>query len=257
MSAAERCVDDQAEDLNLLYLEVEALRAIHILELTPKQLLGLLPLVKDASEAHRPREPVKGSAQFWPVYRELRVALAAGTDERITKLELKLDQLDDNLGGMPVFDARYELTSVAKKRVAEAMRHVGLSQVVAFTKRRRYWDLVAPHQAINGRLKEFAYKTGRDWELTRDGIANNVAEVIAGLSEDKKKSSKAQLVALLDRWHGKQIETDALNHDVDQVIGEVSGADMLRNVLEIHLAHLLANPKAGDAIRARIDAAKK
>jgi hypothetical protein len=248
-SAAKPTADETGDDLNLLNLEVEALQALHELELNPAQLRQLLPLAQACAEKARRREPVKASPALRQALQDLREALVGGDDDRISEQEERFDGLVEKEGSD--FDDEVEITEVARKRAPEAVRLLGLKQLVAFVSAHGD-DLADPRTAIEEALTEGKEFKDEEWAEHRDASAEEVAEVLAGLDAGKAAQAKKRVADLLDRWHGKAVRPEALEEDVRRLVGNLSAAAMLHNAWEVHVARMLSNPQMPAALRARL-----
>jgi hypothetical protein len=243
----------KTDDLTNLSLEVEALQALHALEITNAQLKDLLSIAKECAEKPRSRTPAKASDAYRKVLLDLRNALIRRDADRIDELKEKLDDLIEK--EPPEFDTDFETTATARTSAPGAFKRLEFKQLLAFV--HEQGDTLAdPRESILTALEEGKDKKGDEWTAIRNQTADAVAEVLAGANAAKVAEAARSVKALLDKWHGKPASTEAIDPEIKLIVGGQLPTDLLRNALEVHLASILSNPRMPAAMEARLNGGK-
>jgi hypothetical protein len=243
----------KTDDLTNLSMEVEALQALHALEITNAQLKDLLNIVKECTEKPRSRTPAKASDAYRKALLDLRNTLIRLDADRIDDLKEKLDDLIEKES--PEVDTDYETTAAARTHAPSAFKRLEFKQLLAFV--HDQGDTLAdPRESISGALEEGKDKKGDEWTAIRNQTADAVAEVLAGANAAKVAEVARSVKALLDKWHGKAASAEAIDQEIKQIIGGQLPTDLLRNAMEVHLASILSNPRMPTAIEARLNGVK-
>jgi hypothetical protein len=241
------------DDLTNLSMEVEALQALHALEITNAQLRDLLGIAKECAEKPRTRTPAKASDAYRKALLDLRNALIRRDADRIDELKEKLDDLVETES--PELDTDFETTAAARTNAPSTFKRLEFKQLLAFV--HDQGDMLAdPRESISSALQAGKDKKGDDWTAIRDQAADAVADVLAGANAAKVAEASRSVKALLDKWHGKAASAEALEPEIKQIVGGQSPTDLLRNAIESHLASILSNPRMPAAIEARLNGVK-
>jgi len=241
--------------LNDLNLEVEALQTLHALQATRAQMQKLRRLAKETADKPPAREAAKVSDRFRKTITDLRDALVANRDEeRINQLNDKLEQLRDK--EQPELDDDIDITDAARDEVPGVLRALTPAQVAGY--------LGANADTIPdplGRIEEALGKVRgmkeKEWKETRDQVGEDVGQLLAGLDMDKAEQVKADVGQLLIVARGLKDEDfkkerPGLLKKARRIVGDLGPIDVLRHVMERHLAELLSNPRLGAALDARL-----
>jgi len=243
----------RTDDLTNLTMKVEALQALHALEISNAQLKDLLSIAKECAEKPRSRTPAKASDAYRKALLDLRNALVRRDADRIDELKEKLDDLIEKES--PEVDTDFETTAAARTQAPTAFKRLEFKQLLAFV--HDQGDTLAdPREAIRAALEDGKDKKGDEWTAIRDQSAEAVAEVLAGANAAKVAEAARSVKALLDKWHGKTASADGIEPEIKQIIGGQLPTDLLRNAIEVHLASILSNPRMPAAIEARLNGGK-
>jgi hypothetical protein len=118
-------------DLNNLYLEVQAQRALYSLKVTnPPQVRRLLQLAEGAASKARERETPEVSDPYRETLSELRAALVQNNADRISELEDRLDELSKD--GDIEFDDTVDVTNAARQAAPKALALLRADQVASY-----------------------------------------------------------------------------------------------------------------------------
>lgn len=244
---------DGKPDLNDLSLEVQALQVIYQLELTPRQLQALAKIARDTAPADGARKAAKGSEKLRSLLTDLRTALRKHDDAKIDDLTDKVDELKDKEGAS--LDDDVEVTDAARKKAPEAVRLLTVRQTMDYLN--IYDEVPDPVASVREALRKGVKLQGKPWTELRDEAAEEVGGLVGGVDPEKARDVAKQAAALLDKYHAlKDDELAKQRADIEQavqdVMGEVGPAEVLRNVLLRDVAELLSNPQLPAAIDGRL-----
>ncbi|HEV3263630.1 MAG TPA: hypothetical protein VG013_42740 [Gemmataceae bacterium] len=244
-----------AESLNDLNLEVEALQTLHALQATRPQMQKLRSLARQTADKPPVREAAKASEKFRKSLAELRDALAANRDdERINKLTDKLDQLRN--ADKPELDDDIDITEEAREQAPKLLRMLTAGQVAGYLG--SYADTIGdPLGRIQEALEKVRGLKDKEWKETRDQVCEDVGELVAGLDGDKATEVSDRVRQLLIMARGLRDEEfkkerPGLERMARRIVGDLGPTDVLRHVMERHLAELLSNPRLSAALEARL-----
>jgi len=243
------------QSLNDLGLEVGALQTLHALRATRAQMEGLQKVARETADRPPARTAGKASAKFRKTLAELRDALAANRDEdRINRLNDKLDQLRS--AEKPELDDNMEITDEAREQAPRVLRMLTAAQVAGYLA--GYADTMPdPLGRIQEALAKVRGLKEKDWKETRGQVGDEVGELVAGLDVDKAAEVSAQVGQLLIVARGlrdEEFKTQRreLERKAGRIVGDLGPTDVLRHVMERHLAELLSNPRLEAALEARL-----
>jgi hypothetical protein len=243
----------KSTDLSLgeLALEMQALRLLRTLNLSPDQIKQLQKLVPETAMPSRERKG-KASAEFRKVLLNLRDALAFDDEDSIDSLGEQLDQLNES--EKPEIDDGVEVTEAARKAVPSVVKHLKVTQFVA------YVTLVAdqvvdPADEMKERLDKVRLLSLAEWKEQRDEIADGVAKLLAGVDTKKAEKTREQVIAILcqartlsDEDYKKRRPN--LEKEIDDLVEESGPTEIVKNIVQLALADLLSNPRLAAALDA-------
>jgi hypothetical protein len=243
----------KSTDLSLgeLALEMQALRMIRTLNLSPDQIKQLQKLVPETAMPSRERKG-KASPEFRKVLLNLRDALAFDDEDSIDSLGEQLDQLNES--EKPEIDDGVEVTEAARKAVPSVVKHLKVTQFVA------YVTLVAdqvvdPADELKERLDKVRLLSLAEWKEQRDEIADGVAKLLAGVDAKRAEKTHDQVIAILcqartlseEDYKKKQPN---LEKEIDDLVEETGPSEIVKNIVQLALADLLSNPRLAAALDA-------
>jgi hypothetical protein len=244
-------------NINSLSMEVNALQALHQLQLSEGQLDKLQKWAEESIQKDQHRKPGKASKEYRDKLQELRKALQDAKDgDLIAKLGEVVDAIHEK--EKPTLDDRVEITEAARKRAAEAYRLLKPGQVAA------YLGQIAnsvddPVDLLLDALEDVRNMNEEDWKDQRGAIANDISRVAVGLNAARAKAMSAQIAALLTKARGlSKAEFQKQQADFEiaasKLVGDISPEVLLRNHVEVDLAMLLSNPRTPQAARVLLKA---
>lgn len=256
LPAADTKKETKAE-LSDLSLEVEALQLLYQLDLSPRQMEALAKIAKDTAPPARERKPGKGSEKLRTLLTDLRSALRKNDASKIDDLADKLDELKDKES--PSLDDSIEITDEAKKRAPEALRLLTARQMNEYLN--IYEEIQDPAASVRDALKKGLKSPSKDWTTLRDETAAEVGWLVGGFDKDKVAKVTEQTSTFLDKAHAwKEEELTKRQPDVEaavqEIMGDVGPAEVLRHIVEHDLAEQLSNPQMQAALEARLKEGK-
>jgi len=243
----------KSTDLSLgeLALEMQALRMIRTLNLSPDQIKQLQKLVHETAMPSRERKG-KASPEFRKVLLNLRDALAFDDEDSIDSLGEQLDQLNES--EKPEIDDGVEVTDAARKAVPSVVKHLKVTQFVA------YVTLVAdqvvdPADELKERLDKVRLLSLAEWKEQRDEIADGVAKLLAGVDTKRAEKTRDQVIAILCQARTLSEEDykkkrPNLEKEIDDLVEETGPTEIVKNIVQLALADLLSNPRLAAALDA-------
>jgi hypothetical protein len=249
-----RAADEPKVDLNMVCLEVEALRTLSELQLTRQQLEELNKLTKGAAAKTPPRKEAKASAKFAAALHDLQKALTKGDEDRIGEAEARVTSLRNE--ERPQLDDRIVITEAARKQTPAASKLFTARQVANHIA--HYGEeLPEPLAEVRETLRASLRDKENRWEHRRDETAATVAWLVAGLDAEKTVRVRERMAAFLDtahRWKADELEkrSGELAKSVQEITGDADPLEMLRHLVERDMATLLSNPQLSAAIEARL-----
>jgi hypothetical protein len=245
--------------LNELGLEIQALQTLHALNLTTEQLEKLGKLAVKTVEQDTPRQPAKVSAKLRQAMIDLHAALLQGTDdERIEKL---LDQAYDlREKEKAVLDDDVDPTDEARQEAPGVLRALKPGQVAGYLGSIAD-DIPDPLDRLLDALKRVRSLKDEEYKRVRGEVADDVGQSLAGVDADKASEVGDAVQQLLivarglsDKEFAKQ--RPELVKKAKEIVGKTGPTDVLRNVMENHLAKLLSNPRLPAAVDGLLHAEK-
>jgi hypothetical protein len=243
--------DPEAKTLDLC-LDVQALRAVYLLRLNEEQVKKLQAIAKDLAAPDREREKPRASEEYRRVLANLRDALAADDEEKVSELEDRLSELTDSEA--PELDDAVQVSAAARKRAPEVMRLLRPYQLAGYLGSISE-EIGDPQQRLVDALAQVRSDKEENWEETRDDLARDLGGLLGGLDAARSKQLREQVSALLTRAHGLN-EPDfdkqraALEKEARR-IGDVGPTEVVRHAAERGLARLLSNPRLVPVLEAR------
>jgi hypothetical protein len=237
-----------------LALEINALRTLYYLKVTPEQAETLLKLSKETVGPAKKRKKSKLTADYRRLMEEVRDALADDEEERVETLE---DQLEEKtIRECPDIDDSVDMTDAARKHAPKVVRMLRAQQAALFLG--TYAEQI-PDPRVD--LLEAVMKV-RDWSLAewqekRDVLGDEISQLAAGADKQKVIKTRDAVIDLLAHARTMKDEEYALKRGeleiaADKIVGHSGPTEVLRNFLENELARLLSNPRLEAALRARI-----
>jgi hypothetical protein len=248
----------KADTLIALSMEVLALQALDTLQATPAQLRAMAKVAAETAAKPRARKPSSASDKYKKKLAALRDALVKhdADDIQVLSAELGEMQATDKI----FVDNFVDMTDPARKRAPEILKTLSPRQVALYLA--TFEGLL--HDPVEGMYLTLENSTkmgAKEWTDLRDAVAQEIAELLAGVDANQTKKTAEKVAALLDKGH-KIKEADLpksradLEKEMKGIMGATGPVEILRHFMEKHLAILLSNPQLGNAIDARIKAMK-
>jgi hypothetical protein len=245
--------------LNELGLEIQALQTLHALNLTPEQLERLGKLASKTIEPDAPRQPARVSAKLQRAMADLHAALLQGGDEE--RIEKLLDEVYDLRDKEKAFlDDDVEPTDEARQKAPGLLRGLKAGQVAGYLGSIAD-DIPDPLDRLLDALKNVRALKDEEYKRVRGEVADDVGQALAGVDADKASEIGDAVQQLLivarglgDKEFAKQ--RPELVKKAKAVVGKTGPTDVLRHVMENHLARLLSNPRLPAAVDGLLHAEK-
>jgi hypothetical protein len=236
-----------------LSLEVQALRTLRALKITPEQRKLLGKLSKQTAQPERERTS-KASKEYRQTLRELREALAGEDDDQIEALDEKLGQLTES--EKPDLDDQVDITDAARKHAAELAHQLRTQQVASYIASVAE-QTVDPRDHLVDLLDEVRKLDLAEWKEQKRELSEEIAKLVAGTDAKKNEAVQEKVLDLLSRARSMKAEDYKtqradLEKTAQEIVGDIGPTDVLRNVLEWGLAELLSNPRLEAALNARL-----
>lgn len=253
--AADELKKKDQPSLNDLSMEISALQSLYSLRLTDVQLAKLRELAKQTADKPAARQSAKATEKYYKLLQDLRAALVQNKDDQhIDDLNQQLDKLTES--EKPELDDSVDITDEAREQAPKALRLLQPSQVAAYLG--GFADTIGdPLEKVLDGLTRVRDMEDKEWESFRTTLPDEVGRLVAGLDSEKAARIGDQLVELLIVVRGlKDDEFKKQRPELDkkarEIVGDLGPTDVLRNVMEYHLAELLSNPWLVPAIDARL-----
>lgn len=251
---------DQEASLHDLNMEVTALQMIHHLQLSREQMTVLKKLARETADKQPGRVVAKNNEKIRAALTGLRDALLKPEkDERILDLLEKLEEIRDK----EKFDIPddLEITEEARTQAPRVLRMLSARQVAIYAGSLAD-ELPDPLENILDALGRARGLDTAKWKELRGIISEETGRLLAGLDADKADDIGSKVIQLLivarglseDEFKKQQPELEMKARDI---VGNVGPTDVIRNVLEHHLAELLSNHRLAAALDARLAQARK
>lgn len=238
-----------------LSLDVQALRILYLLHVTPEQIQEMLKIAKENAQPDREREQPRVSNGYRRALADLREALIASKDDdKIEELEDRLVELSDS--EEPEVDDEVRVTAAARRQVPEILRLLRPAQLANYLGSISE-EVGDPQERLVAALEQVRSAKNDDWKSTCDELADDLGWLLGGLESRKSKAIRDEITALLTKTHNLSDEEFAkkrseLEKEARQVGADVAATDVLRHAIERALARLLSNPRLSVALEARL-----
>lgn len=246
--------DDPKTPTLELALEVQALRTLYLLRITPEQGKSIQKIAKEIAAPDRKRAKPQASDDYRRVLASLRDALAADSEDKVNELEDRLVEATET--EEPELDDAVRITAAARRKVPQVLRLLRPPQLAS------YFGSVAedvgdPQERLVAALEQIRSDEDEDWEQTRDDLAEDLGWLWGGLDHDRNKALRGDVVALLNKARRMSPEEfkkqrAELEKEARSFGADVLATDVLRHAAERALALLLSNPRLGEALQARL-----
>lgn len=255
--AALRAADDKEEGpaLNDLSMEVSALQTLYQLQVTRGQMTELKKIAARTADKPVNRQASMGSAQLRRLFGELHAALVkADDDDKIAELHEKLDKLRDK--EKLELDDQFELSEAAHVETPRALPLFTPRQL-AFYAASIADELQDPLEQIQSAMAQVRALDDKKWKDYRGAVAEEVGRLLAGLDVEAAEEigdRVVQLLIVVRSLNNEELKTRGpeLDAKARAIVGEAGPLEVMRNVLEYHLAELLSNPRLTAALDARL-----
>jgi hypothetical protein len=249
---------DEKTDANVLSLQVTALEMLHRFQSSPEQLEAFLKVAKTAAPKAAARKPAKVSPKFLKTLIEVRDAYVKGDEDAIADKSAELDELRDK--DNPDLDDDVDLTDVARKAAPSGLKLFTPRQVVLYLSEFSE-EFPDPLEKITETFDEARTLKGKDWDESRDTVAEQVGWLVGGLDAAAEAKVKKQVAELLDRVQKMtdaeyKAKKDDLTDAAKAITASVGPVDVIRNFMERSVAELLSNPQTVTVLEARLKKAK-
>jgi len=249
---------DTKDDPNALSLQVAALEMLHRFQASPEQLGAVLKMTKEVAPKAAARKPAKVSDKYRQTLLSLRDAYVLGDEDAITGKSAALEDLKEKED--PDLDDDVEITDAARKAAAAALKVFTPRQAALYVAEFAE-NFPDPLEKLTEAFDDARTLKGKDWDETRDAVAEQVGWLVAGLDAAAEAKVRKQAADLLDRVHAlKDAEYKAKTGELTKQAKEITGAagpsDVIRNFLERSVAEVLSNPQTAAALEARLKKVK-
>lgn len=247
--------DAEQVNVNDLSMEVQALRTIYQLKLTPEQMKSLRKLAEKTADKNADREEARASEKYVKALQTLRSALASDSDEEaISKAEDQLDEVQD--AEPPMLDDGIEISDAARARTPDVMRVLKAPQVLSWLAYNTE-EVADPRDMLTNAVTKVRTLKGEEFNAFREEIADVSSRLLAGIHQKKSERIHDMVFGLLTRAHDLgddevAAKLPALEKEVEELIGKTSATDVMRNVIELAVAEWLSNPRLLAALDVRL-----
>lgn len=240
--------------LNYLSQEVAALHVLYNLQFEKPQLENLKKIAAKTVDAPGRRQPL-GSDKLRDILVKLRAVLAKADDEElIDKTYAEYDALVAK--EKPSLDDIFDITDEARAQAPNVVRLMTPGQVA------EYLAIFAettpdPFDLLRQALSDVRTLKEDEWKLYRVEIADEIAWMLAGVDADKGEDLANKAVQLLIVSRGMNDDDFKRNQPmletkIRDLVGKVGPIDVLRHLMEYHLADLLSNPRLIAAVELKL-----
>lgn len=264
-------------DVNLLSMEVNALRTLYLLRgddpdhavgsQNPDERLTVIKFKKwvaCAQKEDKDRQPAEVSDAYRKLLIELRAAYISQQDEKIEKLDKQLQDLREE--EEPDLSDGVEITDEARRQAGAFVRlHCSSDQVVGYLASYGK-DLPNPRTLLCNAMRVRGGRKGGtfgakpppdDWKTIREFTIREVSWQIGGVNVNKGETAAARIGELLDKAYAmseEDLKANATNlaWEARAIADKVGPTDLIRHVIERDIAELLSNPRLVPAADARL-----
>jgi hypothetical protein len=237
-----------------LSMEVQALRLLRQLDLTDEQLRALQKVAGQTAQPARERKG-RASKDYQDLLQEVHEALAdPNDDDRIGELDEKLGEQAES--EKPEIDDGVEVTDAARRHAPLVFRQLKAPQLVNYLGQVA-GEVADPLDKLLEALEKVRGLKANEWREQRDGMLDEICNLVAGVEVDRAGRLSDQMLLLLCRARlltDEELKSQRpeLEKTARQIIGDTAATDVLRNVVERTLAELLSNPRLEAALKARL-----
>jgi hypothetical protein len=234
--------------------EVAALSTIHDLGLSDEQLKAIQPLCKEAASERGPSTEPTGSNVYRETLRHLRDALAAGDDDKVNKLQDKLDSLRES--EKLELDTDFPIHDAARAKAGAVLAMLSTNQVANYVALHAD-DIPGATEVLLDGINQCRGQSDADYQALRREATEEVGVLLAGVDQKATTPIEKQVGDLLDKAHRMsdtdfKAQADDLRTAAKKITENSDPIEGLRHWLQRDIATLLANPQAGPAINARL-----
>ena len=245
-------------DVTKLELQVEALSAVHELELTPAQLTILrtynsaAPTDDSDAEAAAvlPPAPRFAADTYRAALKNLQSALLDSHATHLAEAQSKLEQLRDAQKIEPA--PAVELTALARKQASSMLLTLSTGQVAGYIAQHAD-EIPDATQTLLDALDQSRQSTHTDYPKLRDTAADQAAVLLSGVDATRFQSMRQRIVTWLDRAHAMDDDEYAskepeLEGDLRRMVGRMDPTLELRYWMLHQVGELLSNPQLSVAL---------
>jgi hypothetical protein len=233
-------------DVNLLSMELKALRVLRGFEATHHQLQVIAQIAKKTAGSPGNREAAKASGPYIQALVQMRHAYIANDEDQIEKIRTQLDELEDK--SPPDLDDEVEVTDGAEIEAVRLLNIFSPQQIVAYAQSLED-DFPDPVQLVIEGLEQGRGLKKEEWETARNRLAGEVGWLVCGTQGEKGSKLEEQVSAYLDQKRAEEGKAGNRASEIRKLLGSPGPVVVLKNVMEHALAELLANPQVEKATR--------
>ena len=232
-----------------LQLEVDALFALHDLNLSPDQLTALQGLISD-TEGKLSDPPTAITAECKAALKTTQTCLLCKDQGKIDDAEDKLGILEDKQD--PDSDPDISQSGAAKEKAGTFLKMLSAKQVASYIAENSD-NLHDPVQLILDAVHHARDSSDEDFESLRDDTSDEIEVLFAGPHPGKRPPIVGKVNQLLTKVRhlsadDYKSQLPALEQEARQLVTETDPIPHLRHWMENELADLLSNPQLGQAI---------
>ena len=235
--------EDDKNDLNILSMEVSALKTLRNIRATPSQLEALARIAKTTSTKERARDTAKADPNYIKALKDLHEALVKDDQSQVDTLQEKANALEES--NPPDLDVDFEISDAARQETDRfLMKTLSIGQIAAYIGSYGE-DFPDPVQLVLEGLEMDRKLQGDEWTDARNDLAEEVTWLVTGSRPRKAEKIKKALTAFLNQEHDKK--DSPKNADLANAIRgilEIPGPfAIMKNRMEHDLVKLLSNPR--------------
>jgi len=228
--------------------EVDALRALHDLELSPDQLSGLKGMISDTAGTLSDT-PTAITAEYVAALKDLRGALLSKDQNKIETAEDKADDLEDSQD--PDASADVDPSEAAVQKEGTLLKMLSAKQVANYVSENSD-DVDDPTQVLLDAIRRAPGMSEDDFGDLHDDVVQSIGTLL-GSHPGKPGPVMMKVNKLLVRVHHMSPEAfntqqSSLEGEARQLFENVDPIMCLRHWMESELADLLSNPQLGQAL---------
>jgi hypothetical protein len=246
--------DAEKVNVNDLSMEVQAMRMIYQLKLTPEQMKALRKVAEKTADKNGDREDGRASEKYVKALQTLRTAFVGAEEEAINTAEEELDEIHE--AEPPMLDDSIEISADARARTPDVLRVLKAPQVLSWLAFNAE-EVADPRDMLTNAVTKVRTLKGEEFNTFREEVAEEAGRLLAGIHQKKSERVHDAVFGLLTRAHdlGEDevaAKLPALEKEVEEMIGKTSATDVMRNVIELAIAEWLSNPRLVAALDARL-----